>query len=102
MHHSGYSAFTAKAKDWSLYLIIEYTSKSVAMKIERHIKLMKSRKYIENLLRHKKITEHRSLAIMNGLLINTVVVTPPTSSLQKLCYRFSVSQGRVRERGIVT
>ena len=39
-------AFTKKAKDWKLYLEIDVPSKEIALKIEKHIKSMKSSKYI--------------------------------------------------------
>jgi putative endonuclease len=55
MHNIGFSTFTSKAKDWKLHLLIPCPDKSVALKIESHIKSMKSRKYIENLGRYPDI-----------------------------------------------
>jgi putative endonuclease len=47
--------FTYKADDWILFLKIECESKSQALAIEKHIKNMKSKIYIENLLRYPEI-----------------------------------------------
>ncbi|MCU0328782.1 MAG: GIY-YIG nuclease family protein [Chitinophagales bacterium] len=41
--------FTAQSKDWELFHFIECNSVSQTIKIEKHIKAMKSRKYIQNL-----------------------------------------------------
>ena len=41
--------FTAKAKDWGLYVHIACKNKKQALGVETHIKNMKSRTYIENL-----------------------------------------------------
>jgi len=41
--------FTAKADDWNLFFSLECRDISHAKQIEKHIKKMKSRKYIENL-----------------------------------------------------
>ena len=54
-HNIGYSGFTSKANDWELYLLIECTDKFMARKIEKHIKSMKSTKYIRNLLTNPEI-----------------------------------------------
>jgi putative endonuclease len=43
-------AYTSKTDDWQLHLKIECNSRLMARRIEEHIKRMKSRKYIENLL----------------------------------------------------
>ena len=48
-------SFTSKAEDWDLFLVIEELSYSQARKIEKHIKRMKSRVYIENLRRHPEM-----------------------------------------------
>ena len=45
----GARKFTAKVKDWELYLEIPCESIEIARKIENHIKRMKSKKYIQNL-----------------------------------------------------
>ena len=43
----GNAKFTAKANDWKLRFVIECQSIDVARKIERHLKKMKNRKYLE-------------------------------------------------------
>ena len=50
-HNSGYydDKYTGSGKPWELILEIACTSDVQARAIERHIKSMKSRKYIENL-----------------------------------------------------
>ena len=45
----GDNKFTAKADDWKLFMTIECSNKSQALAIEKHIKKMKSSKYITNL-----------------------------------------------------
>ena len=47
--------FTSKAKDWILFLKIECHTKSQALAIEKHIKAMKSKIYIENLIIYSNI-----------------------------------------------
>jgi putative endonuclease len=49
------SAFTGKAKDWSLYFYLECNSRTQARKIEAHIKNMKSKKYIQDLKKYPDI-----------------------------------------------
>lgn len=49
-HSYGLHRFTAKASDWELFLRIECSSHTQALKIEKHIKNMKSKVYINNLL----------------------------------------------------
>ena len=51
----GQNKFTASADDWSIFLDISCISYEQAMQIEKHIKKMKSRKYIENLKRYPEI-----------------------------------------------
>ena len=41
--------FTAKANDWEVFMKIECSSKEQGLKVESHIKRMKSKKYIYNL-----------------------------------------------------
>jgi putative endonuclease len=41
--------FTAKAKDWEIYLVLLADNKEHAVNMERHIKKMKSSIYIRNL-----------------------------------------------------
>ena len=60
------NAFTAKAKDWEIYFNLECETKSQALAIEKHIKKMKSKIYIENLTRYpemstKLIEKYKSL-----------------------------------------
>ncbi len=47
--------FTANAEDWELFLKIECGSKSQGLNIEKHIKKMKSKIYIENLIKYPDI-----------------------------------------------
>ena len=47
--------FTSKANDWVLYFKIECETKKQALAIEQHIKKMKSKTYIENLVRYPDI-----------------------------------------------
>jgi putative endonuclease len=44
--------FTEKITDWEIFLLIECTSDKHAMKIEKHIKKMKSSIYIRNLKKY--------------------------------------------------
>jgi len=48
--------FTSNADDWKLFLKIECTSKTQGLAIEKHIKKMKSKTYIENLIKYPDIT----------------------------------------------
>ena len=41
--------------DWNLFLIIDCESKSQALQIEKHIKKMKSKTYIENLAKYPEM-----------------------------------------------
>ena len=47
--------YTHKADDWTLFLKIECETKKQALAIEQHIKKMKSKIYIENLLLYPEI-----------------------------------------------
>jgi putative endonuclease len=47
--------FTHNANDWTSFLKIECKSKTQALAIEKHIKKMKSKVYIENLLIYPEI-----------------------------------------------
>jgi putative endonuclease len=51
------SSYTSNASDWELYFVIECIDRSQARKIEKHIKSMKSKTYIENLKKHNEISE---------------------------------------------
>ncbi|MGQ1911088.1 GIY-YIG nuclease family protein [Marinifilum sp. RC60d5] len=58
MHQNGtfQDSFTSKAKDWELFYCIECESIVQARRIEKHIKRMKSKKYIENLPKYSEIS----------------------------------------------
>jgi putative endonuclease len=47
--------FTIKAKDWELFLLITCLDRVHARKIEKHIKKMKSKRYIRNLKRYPEM-----------------------------------------------
>ena len=47
--------FTYNATDWILFLKIDCTTKNQALSIEKHIKNMKSKTYIQNLLKYPEI-----------------------------------------------
>jgi putative endonuclease len=49
--------YTYNADDWTLFFSINCDSKSQALAIEKHIKTMKSKVYIENLNKHPEIIE---------------------------------------------
>ncbi len=56
-HNTSYygSKWTERGKPWSLALVIECSGKGQALSIERHIKKMKSRKYMENLMQYPEM-----------------------------------------------
>ncbi len=54
-HFYGTKAFTSKAKDWEIYLKIELKDYSHALRLERKIKSMKSKIYIENLKKYPEL-----------------------------------------------
>jgi putative endonuclease len=58
-HNSNWyeNSFTSKIADWSLYFSIDELDYKQARNIEAHIKRMKSKRYIENLKKHKEISE---------------------------------------------
>ncbi len=49
--------FTKRSEDWELYHSISTKNISVAIKIESHIKRMKSRKYIEDLKKYPNMSQ---------------------------------------------
>ena len=49
--------FTKKANDWQLFLKIDCSTRANALKIERHIKLMKSSVYINNLKKYPEMID---------------------------------------------
>jgi putative endonuclease len=57
LHTYGTHRYTAKTNDWELYHCIVCSSFSLAVKLEKHIKKMKSKTYIQNLKKYPEITE---------------------------------------------
>ena len=59
LHNSGFfdHSFTSKANDWTLVFSLNCDSRKQALSIEKHIKRMKSRKYIENLIKYPDISK---------------------------------------------
>ena len=51
------SSFTFKADDWKLFLKIDGLEYNQARKIEAHIKKMKSKEYIKNLVKYPDIVK---------------------------------------------
>lgn len=51
------SHYTSNANDWQVFLIIPCNSVNQAMRIEKHIKKMKSKNYIQNLNSFPEIIE---------------------------------------------
>ena len=49
--------FTAKGIPWELFVTITCNSREQAMKIEKHIKAMKSKKYVEDLRNYPEIIQ---------------------------------------------
>ena len=56
-HSYGLNKFTAKADDWELFLKIDCIDFKQAVKIEKHIKSMKSSRYIKNLAQYPEMIE---------------------------------------------
>ncbi|MFP2997033.1 GIY-YIG nuclease family protein [Spongiivirga sp. MCCC 1A20706] len=58
-HNEGYynNSYTSLSNDWKLILSITCHDRIQARKIEGHIKRMKSRKYIEDLVKYPEIIE---------------------------------------------
>ena len=48
--------YTSKADDWELFYSIDKLEYNQARKIEKHIKKMKSKKYIENLKAYNEMS----------------------------------------------
>jgi putative endonuclease len=57
LEHIFPGSFTMRADDWEIYLKISCESIVQARAIELHIKRMKSRKYIQNLLLYPELIE---------------------------------------------
>ena len=49
--------FTGKAKDWEVFLRFYCRSRTQALAVEKHIKSMKSKRYIENLKKYPEMLE---------------------------------------------
>ena len=58
-HNLGYyeNSFTKIADDWELKLVLKCNDKTHAKRIEKHIKSMKSKRYIENLLAYDEMRQ---------------------------------------------
>ena len=56
-HTYGEHRFTARANDWNLFLQIDTKDYAHAVRIERKIKSMKSRIYIQNLTKYPELIE---------------------------------------------
>ncbi len=50
------NTYTAKSNDWILFYYIDHLEYKQARLIEKHIKRMKSRKYIEDLKKYESIS----------------------------------------------
>ncbi len=55
--HAENHKFTHKASDWTLFLSIECATKTQAFAVEKHIKAMKSKTYIQNLKKYPEMTQ---------------------------------------------
>ncbi|MEW6196912.1 MAG: GIY-YIG nuclease family protein [Bacteroidota bacterium] len=53
-HNMGWGKYTKRGIPWNLVYYEEYDDKSKALRREKEIKKMKSRKYIEDLVSHAK------------------------------------------------
>ena len=62
----GYQSFTAKTSDWVLYLNINCETFAHALRIEKKIKSMKSRVYIENLKKYPELVAKITEVTKNG------------------------------------
>jgi putative endonuclease len=58
-HNLGFylGSYTKNINDWEKYLVILCPNRTVARKVEAHIKSMKSRKYYESLRAYPEIAE---------------------------------------------
>ena len=58
-HNTGFygSAFSKQASDWELFWSLECQSRNQALRIEKHIKEMRNRKFYENLYRYPEIAQ---------------------------------------------
>ena len=53
--------YTSKAKDWEIYFEIKCDCSAQGVNLERHIKRMKSRTYLENLKKYPELSEKLKL-----------------------------------------
>jgi putative endonuclease len=60
-HMYGEHRFTAATNDWQLFLFIASDDYAHAVRIERHIKKMKSKVYINNLKKYPELAEKLTL-----------------------------------------
>lgn len=51
------NSYTTLTKDWRKIFFIECETKKQAILIEKHVKNMKSKKYIDNLVRYPEISD---------------------------------------------
>ncbi|MEN2398314.1 GIY-YIG nuclease family protein [Flavobacterium sp. MC2016-06] len=49
--------YTANAEDWTLFFNLICNTKAQALSIEKHIKNMKSKVYVENLIKYPEISQ---------------------------------------------
>jgi len=58
-HKTGFykNSFTSKAQDWELFFKLDCKNKFQAIRIEKHIKRMKSKNYISNLKNYPEISK---------------------------------------------
>lgn len=56
-HSYGNHRFTAIANDWEIFLIIEVDNYSHAVRLERKIKAMKSKTFIQNLRKYPELVQ---------------------------------------------
>ena len=59
-------SFTHRAKDWTVFFVIEALDYQMARSIETHIKAMKSRTYYSNLKKYPEISEKLILKYSAG------------------------------------
>jgi putative endonuclease len=60
------TSFTHRAKDWTVFFVIEDLDYQMARNIEKHIKAMKSRTYYLNLKKYPEISEKLILKYSAG------------------------------------
>ncbi len=61
------SRYTSFADDWEIYLFIECENYRIAVTIERHIKSMKSKKYLLNLKTYPEIIQKLKEKFSTGI-----------------------------------